>query len=229
MAIGLLGGGDVDRVVGDERVHEVEVGARAAVELHDPAVLDAHARLRVEGALHRDEALLGPLLDEAVEVDRAVLEDLGARGGPLAGLAGGLRWWSSVLPPVSVLLGAGQQVAAPVDLRGLADEGGAGVAPYCPPAARPAASSCGAARPGAAARCTSQSTSASGIAVISAARRKFAASCGAPGGVGDLGLQQQGLRGDAHVIGGEGTGDDGVHRQLGRAPCRWGCAAGPGG
>jgi len=73
-----LGNGRIDGVVRDEPFDHVELAARVAIHFDDLAVLDLDARLRVVRAAHRDQADLGPLLHEPVEVHGPLLENFEA-------------------------------------------------------------------------------------------------------------------------------------------------------
>ena len=71
----LLGHRRVDAVRGDERVDEVEVGGRHAVQLSDAAGrVDLNGGLGIVRARERDEPRVVVLLGEAVEVDGARVE-----------------------------------------------------------------------------------------------------------------------------------------------------------
>ena len=94
----LRGDGQVQAVPGDIGVEGVEVLLRDPVHLHHPAIGDHQARLGVVRGTQRDQAQVGVLDREPVEVDPLLVHepDPAHRRWPLAQSSGLLSWGPDV-------------------------------------------------------------------------------------------------------------------------------------
>ena len=65
---------DIDGIICNELVDEVKVFAALAVQLHDLPILNSDRRSRIIGTLHCYESHFRPLIDVAVQIDRAGIQ-----------------------------------------------------------------------------------------------------------------------------------------------------------